>query len=214
MVKFPNPTVEGDGNVINAGGFVTSPRACGGYRQPGRLRPHATWHLDEVYLKIGGRMVYLWRAVDAEGEVLNVLVQSRRNKQAALKLMRKLLKKYAFVPERLVTDYLRSYSAAVREVGSNGGMSAGDGRTIELRIRISRRGGGSADAAVQEPGFSPEISFHARRCLQHFQRPTPSHFSPNAPRASRCRDDHVADHSRSGLIIRETRTLRACRTAM
>ncbi len=80
-----------------------------------RLKPHTTWHLDEVYLKIDGRMVYLWRAVDAEGEVLDVLVQSKRNKHAALKLMRKLLKKYAFVPERLVTHDLRSYSAAVRD---------------------------------------------------------------------------------------------------
>src|ERR1700678_2049535 len=78
---------------------------------------HATWHLDEVYLKIDGRMVYLWRAVDAEGEVLDVLVQSKRNKHAALKLMRKLLRKYAFVPERLVTDDLRSYSAAVHVLG-------------------------------------------------------------------------------------------------
>ena len=64
-----------------------------------------------------GRMVYLWRAVDAEGEVLDVLVQSKRNKHAALKLMRKLLRTYAFVPERLVTDDLRSYSAAVRVLG-------------------------------------------------------------------------------------------------
>ena len=69
-----------------------------------RLKPHTTWHLDEVYLKIDGRMVYLWQAVDAEGEVLDVMVQSKPNKYAALKLMRKLLKKYAFVPERLVTD--------------------------------------------------------------------------------------------------------------
>ena len=53
-----------------------------------RPRPHTIWHLDEV--KIDGRMVYLWRAVDAEGEVLDVLVQSKRNKHAALKLMRKL----------------------------------------------------------------------------------------------------------------------------
>ncbi len=82
-----------------------------------RLKPHTTWHLDEVYLKIDGRMVYLWRAVDAEGEVLDVLVQSKRNKHAALKLMRKLLKKYAFVPERLVIDELRSYRAAVRDLG-------------------------------------------------------------------------------------------------
>jgi len=82
-----------------------------------RLKPHTTWHLDEVYLKIDGRMVYLWRAVDAEGEVLDVLVQSKRNKHAALKLMRKLLKKYAFVPERLVTDDLRSYSSAAQDLG-------------------------------------------------------------------------------------------------
>ena len=61
-------------------------------------------------------MVYLWRAVDAEGEVLDVLIQSRRNKWAALKLMRKLLKKYGFVPDSLVTDDLRSYAAAARDL--------------------------------------------------------------------------------------------------
>jgi putative transposase len=82
-----------------------------------RQKPRTTWRLDEVYLKVDGRMVYLWRAVDAEGEVLDVLVQSKRNKHAALKLMRKLLREYAFVPERLVTDDLRSYSAAVHVFG-------------------------------------------------------------------------------------------------
>ena len=82
-----------------------------------RPKPHTIWHLDEVYLKIDGRLVYLWRAVDAEGEVLDVLVQTRRNKQAALKLMRKLLKKYGFVPDKLVTDDLRSYAAAARDLG-------------------------------------------------------------------------------------------------
>ena len=82
-----------------------------------RPKPDTTWHLDEVYLKIDGRMVYLWRAVDAEGEVLDVLVQSKRNKHAALKLMRKLLKKYSFVPDRLITDDLRSYGAAARDLG-------------------------------------------------------------------------------------------------
>ena len=81
-----------------------------------RPKPHAVWHLDEVYLKIDGRMVYLWRAVDAEGEVLDVLVHSECNKRAALKLMRKLLKKYAVVPERMVTDDLRSYGGGVRAI--------------------------------------------------------------------------------------------------
>ncbi len=110
-----------------------------------RPKPHATWHLDEVYLKIDGRMVCLWRAVDAEGEVLDVLVQSKRNKHAALKLMRKLLKKYAFAPERLVTDDLRSYGVLS---ASNTCMSVGDGRTIGPRIRISRPDGGSASCNV------------------------------------------------------------------
>ena len=52
-----------------------------------RPKPHSTWHLDEVFIKIYGQLVYLWRAVDAEGEVLDVLVQSKRDKRAALKLI-------------------------------------------------------------------------------------------------------------------------------
>ena len=82
-----------------------------------RPRAHTTWHLDEVYLKIDGRLVYLWRAVDSEGEVLDVLVQAKRDRQAALKLMRKLLKKHAFVPDQIITDDLRSYGAAARDLG-------------------------------------------------------------------------------------------------
>jgi transposase-like protein len=70
-----------------------------------------------MYLRIAGRMVYLWRAVDAEGEVLDVLIQSKRNKPAALKLMRKLLKKYGFVPNGLTTDKLPSYAGAIRKLG-------------------------------------------------------------------------------------------------
>jgi putative transposase len=108
-----------------------------------RQKPHTTWHLDEVYLKIDGRMVYLWRAVDAEGEVLDVLVQSKRNKHAALKLMRKLLKKYAFVPERLVTDDLRSYSAAVRDLGIERRHERGQWKNNRAE-NSHRRGGGSA----------------------------------------------------------------------
>src|SRR6476660_5663061 len=65
-----------------------------------RPKPYTTWHLDEVYLKISGRRGLLWRAVDAEGEGLDVLVQAKRNERAALKLMRRLLKKYGFVPDQ------------------------------------------------------------------------------------------------------------------
>src|SRR5580693_3855864 len=69
---------------------------------------------------------------------------------------------------------------------------------------------GAQDAAVQEPGFSPEIPVNACRRLQHLQRPTSSHLSPNAPRASRCGDGHMADRRRSSLKIPEPPTLRAC----
>ncbi len=120
-----------------------------------RPKPHSIWHLDEVYLKIDGRMVYLWRAVGTEGEVLDVLVQSKRNKQAALKLMRKLLRKYAVAPERLVTDDLRSYRAATLDPTCT---TAGDGRTIGPRIRISRPDGGSARCNASRARAQPRSS--------------------------------------------------------
>ena len=82
-----------------------------------RVQPSGTWHLDEVFVRIGGKRTYLWRAVDDEGEVLEVLAQSRRNKRAALKLMRKLLKKQGYSPDEIITDKLGSYSAALRELG-------------------------------------------------------------------------------------------------
>jgi transposase-like protein len=74
-------------------------------------------HLDEMAVKIAGAQFWLWRAVDDEGEVLDLLVQRRRNKAAAVKLMRKLLKKQGFAPEVLVTDKLGSYGAAKAEIG-------------------------------------------------------------------------------------------------
>src|SRR5207249_7928775 len=74
------------------------------------------WHLDEVFLKIQGKLQYLWRAVDQDGEVLDILVQSRRNKRAAKKFLRKLLKGFQYVPRAIITDKLRSYAAAKVEV--------------------------------------------------------------------------------------------------
>jgi putative transposase len=82
-----------------------------------RLRPISQWHIDEMAVLIGGKQFWLWRAVDSEGEVLDLLVQRRRNKTAAAKLMRKLLKKQGFAPDVIVTDKLRSYGAAKTEMG-------------------------------------------------------------------------------------------------
>ena len=92
-----------------------------------RLKPHTAWHLDKVYLKIDGRMVYLWRAVDAEGEVLDVLVQSKRNRRAALKLMRKLLKKYASFPSGWSPTTCDHTAPRSETLGSSASMSAGNG---------------------------------------------------------------------------------------
>jgi transposase-like protein len=85
-----------------------------------RGRSNGPWHLDEMFVSIGGRRRYLWRAVDGVGEILDVLVQARRDKHAALRLMRKLLKKQGMAPATLVTDRLGSYAAAARDLGLSG----------------------------------------------------------------------------------------------
>jgi putative transposase len=82
-----------------------------------RHRPTSRCHLDEMAVLIGGKQFWLWRAVDDEGEVLDLLVQRRRDKNAAVKLMRKLLEKQGFAPVVLVTDKLRSYGAAKAVLG-------------------------------------------------------------------------------------------------
>ena len=81
-----------------------------------RPRPGDKWHLDEMFIRVNGRIHYLWRAVDQEGEVLDILVQSRRDKKAAKKFFRKLLKELRYVPRVIVTDQLRSYGAAKAEI--------------------------------------------------------------------------------------------------
>ena len=78
---------------------------------------HWQWHLDEVYVKINGETHYLWRAVDHEGEILESYVTKTRDKAAALTFLKKALKRHGTV-ETIVTDGLRSYSAAMRELGN------------------------------------------------------------------------------------------------
>ena len=83
-------------------------------RRRGRLGD--TWYLDEVFVTFQGRQQYLWRVVDQDGDVLDILVQSRRDRRAAARFFRKVLKGHGRSPRRLVTDKLRSYSAAHRTV--------------------------------------------------------------------------------------------------
>lgn len=84
-----------------------------------RLRsgPQWQWHLDEMFVKINGKRHYLWRAVDHEGEVLEIFVTKTRDKKAALKFLKKSMKRYGR-PHIFVTDMLRSYGAALREIGA------------------------------------------------------------------------------------------------
>jgi transposase-like protein len=82
-----------------------------------RRRADCVWHLDEMVVRLNGVRMFMWRAVDREGEVLDALVQKRRDKKAALKLLRKLLKNQGFVPDEIVTDGLHSYPAAMKELG-------------------------------------------------------------------------------------------------
>ena len=83
-------------------------------RRQGRLGD--TWYLDEVFVTIRGERQYLWRAVDQDGEVIDILVQRRRDRKAAKRFFRKLLKGQGRVPRRFITDKLRSYGAAHRTV--------------------------------------------------------------------------------------------------
>jgi transposase-like protein len=85
-----------------------------------RGAPSARWHLDKMVVKIAGRRMWLWRAVDDEGEVLDILAQKRRNKHAAMKLLRKLLRNQGIHPETITTDKLASYRAAARVLGLTG----------------------------------------------------------------------------------------------
>lgn len=82
-------------------------------RQP---RPGDVWHLDEVVVKIAGRSFWLWRAVDQHGIVLEEILQPKRDKRSAKRLLVKLMKRWGFVPKRIITDKLRSYDVAKREV--------------------------------------------------------------------------------------------------
>jgi putative transposase len=107
-----------------------------------RGRPSDRWHLDEMFVRIGGRQIYLWRAIDAEGEILDVLVQGKRDKRAALRLMRKLLKKQGIAPTTLVTDRLSAYRAAARALGRSAEHIRGkrkNNRAESSHVPIRRR---------------------------------------------------------------------------
>jgi putative transposase len=126
-----------------------------------RCKPGSRWHLDEMVVRINGRQMYLWRAVDDEGEVLEVLIQRRRNK--ARKLIRKPLRKHGFAPTRVTTDKLRSYGAAFKEIG----LSADHEQAVyqNNRAEVSHQPLRRRERKMQRfksPGFAQRfVSMHA-----------------------------------------------------
>ena len=108
-----------------------------------RMRSYSNWqwHLDEVFVKIDGEMHYLWRAVDHEGEVLESYVTKRRDRKAALKFLKKAMKRYG-QPEVVVTDKLRSYGAAIKVIGNGDRQETGrwvNNRTENSHLPFRRR---------------------------------------------------------------------------
>ena len=115
------------------------------------------WHLDEVFVKINGETHYLWRAVDHEGEVLESYVTRRRDRKAALKFLRKSMKRYG-QPQVLVTDKLRSYGAAMKAVGNI--LKQETGRWLNNRAENSHLPFRRRERAM--------LRFRQMRCLQKF----------------------------------------------
>jgi putative transposase len=116
---------------------------------------HWRWHLDEVFVKINGKQCYLWRAVDHEGEVLDVFVTSKRDKAAALKFLKRILKRHGPARE-IVTDGLPAYGAAMKEAG--GGAHHETGRRRNNRAETSHQPFRRRERAMQR--------FRSRRTLQ------------------------------------------------
>jgi IS1 family transposase len=143
------------------------------------------WHLDEVFVSINGRQLYVWRAVDSEGEVLDILVQPRRDRKEALKPMRKLLKKHGVAPATIVTDRLGSYRSALRELGiarrHDTGRWKKPGREFPSAFATTR----TTDEALQVTRVGTALSLNPRRRLQCVQCPTPSDLPPNPALISR-----------------------------
>jgi len=123
-----------------------------------------------MFVKIAGRTMYLWRALDSEGEVLDMLVQRRRDKRAALRLLRRLLKTQGLAPEVLVTDRLRAYGAAARELG------------LTAEHIQAKRTNTSGRSRATVPGIVQGLSFNPRRWWALRQ------LAPPAPAAARQRD--------------------------
>ena len=142
-----------------------------------RPRPGDKWHLDEVFITINGKRHYLWRAVDQHGAVLDILVTSRRDAQAATRFFRKLLKGLEYVPRVLITDKLGSYAAARRRVLRS--VEHRQSKYLNNRAENSHQPTRQRERAMKK--FTP--AGHAQRFLSAFSGISP-YFRPGRHRLS------------------------------
>ncbi len=146
-----------------------------------RPRPGDKWHLDEVSVRINGELKYLWRAVDADDAVLDILVQNRRDKTAARRFFRRLLKTTRTVPRMSVTDKLRSYQAAHHEVMPS--VEHRSHKGLNNRAENSHRPG---NRPLPRPGTPPKthapnnVTAPPRRMPRHRVRPAVVRAGPGA----------------------------------
>ncbi len=192
------------------GGTVTHETICQWCRKFGqtfanqfrrrRARPRDKWHLDEVLLEINGTRHYLWRAVDQHGTVLDMVVQSGRNKGAAKRFFRKLLKGCEYVPRVLITDKLGSYGAAKREVLP--GVEHQQSRYLNNRAENSHQPTRKRERVMQR--F--KSAGHAQRFLSAFG-PIRDHFCPR--RHLFQARDYRAERQRRSQVWDEVTRLRA-----
>jgi putative transposase len=136
-----------------------------------RPRPGNKWHLDEVFLTINGERHYLWRAVHQDGNILDILVQRRRNKNAAKKFFRKLLKRLTYMPRVIITDQLKSYGVAKQDILPS--VEHRQHRYLNNRAENSQQPTRQRERRMQRfksPG-------HAQRFLSAYD-PIAQHFRP------------------------------------
>ena len=155
-----------------------------------RPRPGDKWHLDEVFVRIGGVLNYLWRAVDQDGVVLDILIQSRRDAGAAKRFFKRLLKGLQYVPRVLITDKLRSYGVAKRELLP--GVEHRKSRYLNNRAENSHRPTRRRERQMQRSNHLCRPSAFCRRMHSSMDTSThdaiewrPTATGPRVPRHSR-----------------------------
>ena len=175
--------------------------------------PQWRWLLDEVFVKVNVKLCYLWRAIDHEDEVLEAVVTAKRNKAAALTLLKKIMKKYG-APRSIITDGLRAYSAAMNEIGvaaerhEVGGRLNKPRREFASAVSATRTG----DAALSKSEDAAEVQLSSCPGAQPIQSGAPSRHEASLQAETLCSLGPVA---RSRGIDRRSRDggRAACRRA-